>query len=85
MFGTIMGIQRLSSKSLETIRQKQDFINELFGFGVTYKYYNLFLGGVGGQGKGSSKYISLDKRLIVHNRVFGIMFLSAIVYGHLQT
>jgi hypothetical protein len=70
MFGTIMGIQRLSCKSLETIRQRQDFLNELFGFGVTYKYYNYFLG-------------STEERLIWHNRAFGGLFCLAILYGHI--
>ena len=70
MFGTIMGVQRLSCKSLEAVRQKQDFFNELFGFAITYKYYNYFLG-------------ASEERLIRHNRAFGCVFLSALVYGHL--
>ena len=68
MFGTIMGVQRLSCKSLELIRQRQDFYNELFGFGITYKYYTYFLG-------------SSEKRLILHNRIFGGVCLGALFYG----
>lgn len=70
MFGSIMGVQRFSCKSLEIIRQKQDFLNEIFGFGITYKYYTYFLG-------------SSEERLIRHNRIFGGIFLGAILYGHL--
>lgn len=70
MFGTIMGVQRLSCKSLEVIRQRQDFFNELFGFGVTYKYYNYFLG-------------KSEERLIRHNRAFGGLCICALLYGHL--
>jgi len=69
MFGTIMGIQRLSSKSLELLRQRQDFYNEIFGFGVTYKYYTYFLG-------------STEERLIRHNRIFGCAFVATLLYGH---
>jgi hypothetical protein len=65
-----MGVQRLSSKSLELLRQKEDFINELFGFGITYKYYATFLS-------------HSEQRLILHNRVFGGVILGAIIYGHL--
>ena len=70
IFGTIMGVQRLSSKSLELLRQKDDVINELFGFGVTYKYYNKFLG-------------STEEKSIVHNRIFGGIILGAFIYGHI--
>jgi hypothetical protein len=69
IFGTIMGVQRLSSKSLELIRQKEDYINELFGFGITYKYYGTFLS-------------FSEQRLMLHNRIFGGMILAAVVYGH---
>lgn len=68
IFGTVMGVQRLSSKSLELIRQREDFINEIFGFGITYKYYGTFLS-------------FSEQRLMLHNRIFGGMILAAIVYG----
>jgi hypothetical protein len=69
IFGTIMGIQRLSSKSLELLRQREDYINDIFGFGVTYKYYDIFLA-------------SAEKRLLIHNRIFGVAVLTAVAYGH---
>lgn len=68
IFGTIMGLQRLSSKSLELIRQREDYINDIVGFGITYKYYETFLA-------------SSEKRLMMHNRVFGGAIAAALVYG----
>lgn len=68
IFGTIMGVQRLSSKSIELIRQREDYINDIIGFGITFKYYGTFLS-------------SSEKRLIMHNRVFGGTILAAIIYG----
>lgn len=64
-----MGVQKLSSKSLELIRHREDYWNDIFGFGVTYKYYATFLA-------------STEKRLVMHNRIFGGAILGAIVYGH---
>ncbi len=64
-----MGVQRFSSKSLELIRQREDYINDVIGFGITYKYYGTFLS-------------SSEQRLIMHNRVFGGTILAAIIYGH---
>lgn len=69
IFGTIMGIQRLSSKSLELLRSREDYINDIFGFAVTYKYYDTFLA-------------SSERRLIIHNRIFGGALLAAVAYGH---
>lgn len=69
IFGTIMGIQRLSSKSLELLRLREDYINDIFGFCVTYKYYDTFLA-------------SSERRLIIHNRIFGGAVLAAVAYGH---
>jgi len=54
---------------MELIRQREDYVNDIFGFGITYKYYQTFLG-------------STERRLIVHNRVFGGAVLAAMVYGH---
>lgn len=70
MFGSIMGVQRFSSKSLAIIRQKEDLFNDLFGFGVTYKYVTYFLG-------------ASEVRLIRHNRVFGGIFVGTIIFGHI--
>ena len=53
IFGSIMGVQRLSCKGLEFVRRKEDVYNDLFGFAVTYKYYTFFLG-------------STQKRLVLH-------------------
>lgn len=68
IFGSIMGIQRLSSKSLELARAKDDFYNDVFGFAVTYKYYTTFLG-------------CTERRLVLHNRAVGAMVLAAVVYA----
>jgi len=70
IFGGIMGVQSLSSKALELARRRDDFFNNLFGLGVTYKYYTFFLG-------------SSDKRLITHNRIIGAGAVISILYGHL--
>jgi len=70
IFGSIMGVQRFSSKSLELIRGKEDFYNECFGFGVTYKYYKSFLG-------------STDGKLLRHNRLIGAAFVGTLLYANL--
>lgn len=70
IFGTIMGVQRFSSKSLEMIRQREDYVNDLIGFGVTYKYYVTFLS-------------TSEKRLIIHNRIFGGTILAAVIYANI--
>jgi hypothetical protein len=68
MFGAILGVQRLSCKTVELMRRREDIWNELFGFVVTYRYYTYFLA-------------STEKRLILHNRVVGGIAALAVVYG----
>ncbi len=70
IFGSIACVQQLSSKSLAFLRQNDDFLNDIAGFGVAYKYYSYFLG-------------SSEKRLILHNRAFGGIVLGAVLYGHI--
>lgn len=53
---------------MELIRRREDIWNEIFGFGVTYRYYTYFLA-------------STDKRLIRHNRAVGGAFVLATVYA----
>jgi hypothetical protein len=70
IIGTIMGVQRFTSKSLELIRQREDIINDLTGFVVTYKYYSYFIG-------------SSEKRLIRHNKIFGGIAIMTVLYSAL--
>lgn len=68
IFAAIMGVQSFSSKSLAFIRQRDDYINQFFGCGVTYQYYVKLLG-------------HTEERLIMHNRIAGGCFLGVILYG----
>lgn len=68
--GSIMGVQKLSSKTLELARQREDFYNDVFGFFVTYSYYQVFLG-------------FTEKRFILHNRMIGSGVLCAVLYANL--
>ena len=70
MFGTILGVQRISCKSLELLRRREDIWNDMFGFAVTYRYYVYFLA-------------STEKRLLTHNRVVGGCVLMAVAYTNL--
>lgn len=63
-----MGVQRFTSKSVELVRQKEDYFNDIIGFAVTYKYYSHFLG-------------SSEQRLIRHNRFLGSFAMVAVIYG----
>ena len=68
IFAAIMGVQSFSSKTLAFIRQKDDYVNQIFGCGVTYQYYVKLLG-------------QTEKRLIMHNRIAGGCVLGGIIYG----
>jgi len=69
LFGSILGVQRLSSKTLEMLRGSDSgFWNDAFGFGVTYKYYQTFLG-------------HSDKRFLMHNRVVGAGVVMTVLYA----
>lgn len=71
LFGSILGVQRVSSKTCEFIRGGTvDMWNELFGFGVTYKYYQTFLG-------------TSEKRLARHNCLVGGAVAMSILYASL--
>ena len=65
-----MGVQRFTSKSLELIRQREDYVNDIAGFAVTYKYYSYFIG-------------SCEKPLIRHNQTFGGIAIMTLVYSAL--
>mmetsp|Transcript_18231 Transcript_18231/g.25735 ORF Transcript_18231/g.25735 Transcript_18231/m.25735 type:complete len:144 (+) Transcript_18231:90-521(+) len=71
MFASIMSVQRISSKSMEVLRYKEDILNDIFGFAVTYKYYNTFIG-------------NTERRLVMHNRTICVGTLFAIVYTTLS-
>mmetsp|Transcript_1823 Transcript_1823/g.2510 ORF Transcript_1823/g.2510 Transcript_1823/m.2510 type:complete len:146 (+) Transcript_1823:83-520(+) len=68
IFGSILGVQRLSSRGLEQLRRREDWWNDLFSFGITYRYYTYFLA-------------STERRLILHNRVVGGAAVFAAIYG----
>lgn len=68
--GPIMGVHRLSSRGLELARGREDYLNDVFGLGVAYKYYSTFLG-------------SSDRRLMLHNRAVGGLLVAAIAYANL--
>ena len=67
--GSLMGIYGLSSKTLEVARRKDDVWNSLFACGVTYQYYNVFLG-------------FSEQRLIIHNRAVAVMIASSLLYAN---
>ena len=69
IFGSIMGIQRLSCKGLEVARRRGDHYNDIFGCAVAYKYYTFFLS-------------SSERRLMMHNRSLSAGAIFAIIYGH---
>mmetsp|Transcript_15069 Transcript_15069/g.20514 ORF Transcript_15069/g.20514 Transcript_15069/m.20514 type:complete len:150 (-) Transcript_15069:204-653(-) len=69
-FGSIVAIQRMSSKSMELARRSEDEFNDLFGFLCTLKYYQSFL--------------SSTRRYIVHNRVIGAGFTFTLAYALLS-
>mmetsp|Transcript_7523 Transcript_7523/g.13560 ORF Transcript_7523/g.13560 Transcript_7523/m.13560 type:complete len:150 (-) Transcript_7523:459-908(-) len=69
IFGGIMGVSRLSNKTLELARQREDYFNDAFGFLVTFGYYKVFLG-------------STEKRYMLHNRIIGSGVLCAVLYAN---
>lgn len=68
-FGSILGFQRLCSKSLELTRQSEDVINDLFGFGMVWPYYRFVLN-------------HSEKRLARHNRVLGGAMVASVLYAN---
>jgi hypothetical protein len=68
--GSLFGVQRLSSKSMELMRRQQDIWNEFFGYVVTYQYYSFFIG-------------STSQRFNRHNRFVGGAFLLTVLYANI--
>lgn len=68
-FGSILGFQRLCSKSLELIRRREDYVNEIFGFAMIYPYYRVLLN-------------HSENRLIRHNRMVGGIVILSIAYAN---
>lgn len=68
-FGSILGYQRLCCKTLELVRRREDYINEVFGFGMVYPYYRYILN-------------HSEQRLMRHNRIVGGAVLLSIVYAN---
>ena len=68
-FGSILAVQRGAAKTLELIRRREDFYNDLFGVAVLYPYYHHILN-------------HSEKRLVRHNRVLGTSVLIAFIYAN---
>jgi len=68
-FGSILGYQRLCCKTLELMRRREDYINELFGFGMIYPYYRYILN-------------HSEKRLARHNRIVGGTVILSLLYSN---
>jgi len=68
-FGAVLGWQRLCSKTLELLRRREDYVNEVFGFAMIYPYYQTFLN-------------HSEKRLVRHNRFVGGAVLCAVFYAN---
>lgn len=69
-FGSILGAQRLCSKTLELVRRKEDVYNEIFGFGMIWPYYQYILS-------------HSERRLINHNRIVGGAVVLSMIYANL--
>lgn len=67
IFGSLLGVQRLGSKTSEYVRNSQDPWNDLFGCAVAYPYYQHFL----------------IKHVKIHNRVVGGAVVLSIAYANL--
>jgi hypothetical protein len=68
-FGSVLGFQRLCSKSIELVRRKEDVWNEVFGFGMIWPYYHYVLN-------------HSERRLVRHNRVVGGAVVLSILYAN---
>ena len=70
VFGCLVGIQRFGCKSMELVRFKEDFWNDIFGCACIYPYYKAFIG-------------NTERRLMLHNRAVGGAVALALVYANL--
>ena len=68
-FGSVLAVQRMTSKFTEQIRRKDDWANELVGYGVAYRYYMAFLA-------------HSQRRLLMHNRVVGGVMAVSVLYAN---
>lgn len=68
-FGSLLGFQKLSAKSMELVRRQEDVWNELFGLGMLYPYYRYILN-------------HSERRIIAHNRVVGSVVAISVVYAN---
>ena len=69
-FGSFLGFQRFCCKSLELVRRQEDWLNEIFGFGMLYPYYRYVLN-------------HSEQRLVLHNRVVGGAVVLSVLYANL--
>jgi hypothetical protein len=65
LFASLLGVHRLTTKSTEYLRGKQDYWNDVVGVTVAYPYYQAFL--------------STSERLVKHNRIVGGSIIVAII------
>mmetsp|Transcript_19828 Transcript_19828/g.25530 ORF Transcript_19828/g.25530 Transcript_19828/m.25530 type:complete len:152 (+) Transcript_19828:179-634(+) len=68
-FGTILAVQRFTSKSVELIRRREDIYNDLTGFAALYPYYHYVLN-------------HSERRLVAHNRMVGGAVVLALCYAN---
>ena len=69
-FGSVLALQRFTSKSVELIRRKEDIYNDLTGFAALYPYYHYILN-------------HSEQRLVAHNRIVGGTVILALLYANL--
>lgn len=68
-FGSLLFVQRLSSRSLELIRRREDAANDIFGLTMMMPYYHYVLN-------------YSEARLRAHNRFLGVVVLSSLFYAN---
>lgn len=64
-----MGVQRLSAKSMELLRHKEDLYNDLAGFAVIWPYYRYILN-------------YSEQRLALHNRLVAASIVLCVGYAN---
>jgi hypothetical protein len=83
-FGCILGVQRLSSKSLELFRRKEDVYNDLFGLVVLLPYHHYCLSSSASpHSENNNNKPQRHSRLLTHNRAVGGIIVLSVLYANL--
>ncbi|KAL7571187.1 hypothetical protein ACA910_010615 [Epithemia clementina (nom. ined.)] len=69
-FGSLLAVQRYAAKTVELIRRREDFYNDLFGFAAIGPYYHYILN-------------HSERRLVLHNRFVGGAVLLQVIYANM--